>query len=76
MATSGSFNTSKVENFYFTFSWSRTGYNSEKNETYINYSLVAHNTPGYYRTVYLKELWVGGQRVFYQSEGGPSEGYL
>ena len=45
MATSGSFNTSAVGNFYFTFKWERTGYDSSKNEHYIKYSLVAHNTP-------------------------------
>ena len=36
MATSGSFNTSTVGNFYFTFDWYRTGYNSSNNEHYIH----------------------------------------
>lgn len=67
MATSGSFNTNSVGNFYFTFEWSRTGYNSSRNEHYISYTLKAHNSPGYYRTVYLKELWVAGTRVFYEA---------
>ena len=60
MATSGSFNTSKVGEFYFTCSWSRTSYDSVKNEHNIKYSVVAHNTPGYYRTVYLKKLVING----------------
>ena len=67
MATSGSFNTSSVGNFYFTFEWYRSGYNSSRNEHYIHYTLTAHNRPGYYRTVYLKELWVAGSRVLYEA---------
>lgn len=67
MATSGSFNTGSVGNFYFTFDWYRTGYNSSRNEHYIHYTLTAHNRPGYYRTVYLKELWVAGTRVLYEA---------
>lgn len=73
MATSGSFNTGSVGNFYFTFEWYRTGYNSSRNEHYIHYTLTAHNTPGYYRTVYLKELWVAGNRVLYE-EGTSGNG--
>lgn len=73
MATSGSFNTSSVGNFYFTFSWSRTGYSSEANKHYIHYELVAHNTPGNYRTVWLKNLYVAGNQVFYES-GSSSNG--
>ncbi len=73
MATSGSFNTSSVGNFYFTFSWSRTGYSSEANEHYIYYELVAHNTAGSYRTVWLKNLYVAGNQVFYES-GSSSNG--
>lgn len=73
MATSGSFSTSYVGNFYFTFEWYRTGYNSTANENYIHYTLYAHNTPGNYRTVYLKSLYVNGSRVFY-AEGASSSG--
>lgn len=73
MATSGSFSTSSVGNFYFTFSWSRTGYSSSANEHYIYYELVAHNTAGSYRTVYLKNLYVAGSQVFY-TEGASSSG--
>ena len=67
MAISGSFNTSSVGSFYFTFSWSRTGYSSTANEHYIYYELIAHNTPGNYRTVYLKNLYVDGKQVFYNA---------
>ena len=73
MATSGSFNTSKVDNFYFTFSWSRTGYSSSANEHYIYYEVVAHNTAGKYRTVYLKNLWINGSQKFY-TEGTSGNG--
>lgn len=45
MATSGSFSTGTVGSFYFTYAWSRTGYDSTRNEHYIYYELVAHNTP-------------------------------
>lgn len=64
MATSGSFNTGSVGSFYFTFEWSRTGYDSTKNEHYISYTLKAHNTAGKYRTVYAKKLVVNGTTVF------------
>lgn len=70
MATSGSFNTNTVGSFYFTFYWERTGYDSAKNETYINYSVTAHNTPGNYRTVYLKEIWINGS--CYLADAGAS----
>lgn len=56
MATSGSFNTNAIGNFYATVSWYRTGYSSENNEHYINYSVVAHNTPGNYRSVWDRKL--------------------
>ena len=69
MATSGSFNTSAVGNFYFTFEWYRTGYNSSANEHYIHWTLYAHNTPGSYRTVYLKNLWVHGSQMLIESTG-------
>ena len=71
MATSGSFNTSAVGNFYFTFKWSRTGYNSSTNEHYIQWRLYAHNTPGSYRTVYLRNLYVAGKQVYFR-EGNSS----
>ena len=70
MATSGSFNTGSVGNFYFTFEWSRTGYDSTKNEHYISYTLKAHNTAGKYRTVYAKKLVINGTTVF--EEAGTS----
>jgi len=73
MATSGSFSTSYVGNFYFTFEWYRTGYNSSANENYIHYTLYAHNTAGNYRTVYLKNLYVNGSQVFYTA-GASSSG--
>lgn len=69
MATSGSFSTGYVGNFYFTYEWYRAGYNSSLNEHYIHYTVYAHNTPGNYRTVYLKNLWVNGSQKFYE-EGG------
>ena len=56
MAVKGSFNTDKVGDFYFTVSWNRSGYSAAKNEHYIDYSVVAHNAAGKYRTVYLKKL--------------------
>ena len=67
MATSGSFDTNVIGSFYFTFEWSRTGYDSTKNEQYIYYRLYAHNTAGKYRTVYLKNLYVNGSQVYYQA---------
>jgi hypothetical protein len=73
MATSGSFNTSSVGNFYFTFAWSKKGHSSEKNEHYIYYEVIAHNTAGNYRTVYLKNLWINGEQKFYES-GSQSNG--
>lgn len=69
MAVNGYFNTSYVGNFYFTFEWERTGYSSELNEHYIYYKLTAHNTSGSYRTVYLKDLYVDGQQVYYDDTG-------
>ena len=69
MATSGSFNTSSVGNFYFTVSWERTGYSTPNNQHYIHYSVVAHNTPGNYRTVYVKSLVINGSSAYYHSSG-------
>lgn len=63
MATSGSFNTSSVGNFYFTVSWERTGYSSSNNTHTIKYSVVAHNTPGNYRSVYHREINVNGEKI-------------
>lgn len=71
MATSGSFNTSVVGSFYFTFEWNRTGYSSSANEHYIHYKLTAHNTPGSYRTVYLRKLKINSDTV-YEREGSSS----
>lgn len=67
MATSGSFNTNKVGDFYCTVSWSRTGYNATKNEHYISYKVVAHNAAGKYRSVYTKELTINNTRVYYNT---------
>lgn len=69
MATSGYFNTGYVGSFYFTFEWYRTGYSSSANEHYIHYTVTAHNTPGNYRTVYLKSLWVNGSQRMYEESG-------
>ena len=69
MATSGSFNSNTVGSFYVTVSWNRTGYNATKNEHYINYSVVAHNTAGKYRTVYIKELTINGNKVYNAPSG-------
>ena len=67
MSVNGYFNTSYVGNFYFTFEWSRTGYDSTRNEHYISYTLTAHNSSGSYRTVYLKNLIVNGVQVYYNT---------
>ena len=69
MATSGSINTGSVGSFYFSFEWYRTGYNSSLNEHYIHYSVTAHNSPGSYRTVYLKDLWIFGAQRYYDTSG-------
>lgn len=69
MATQGSFNTNNVGNFYFTVEWNRTGYSSANNEHYIAYTVTAHNTQGYYRTVYLKSLTINGISKFYNTTG-------
>lgn len=63
MATSGSFNSSYVGNFYATISWWRTGYSATNNEHYISWSVVAHNTAGSYRTVYGRTLTINGSSV-------------
>ncbi|MBQ2884979.1 MAG: hypothetical protein IJE43_14610 [Alphaproteobacteria bacterium] len=62
MATNGSFNSTYVGNFYATISWSKT-HNAEKNEHYISWKIVAHNTPGSYRTVYARSLTINGSSV-------------
>ena len=67
MATSGSFNTNKVGDFYCTVSWNRTGYDATKNEHYISYSVIAHNAAGKYRSVYTKELTINNNRVYYNT---------
>lgn len=64
MATSGSFNTNVIGIFYFTVAWNRTGYSSSENKHYIHYSVTAHNSPGYYRTVYAKKLVINGSTVY------------
>lgn len=68
MATSGNFSTGAVGNFYFTFEWWRTGYDSSKNEHYIHGVVKTHNTPGSYRTVYDRNLYINGGLI--RSEGG------
>jgi hypothetical protein len=67
MATSGSFNTNSIGAFYFTVAWNRTGYSSTENKHYIHYSVTAHNTAGYYRTVYAKKLTINGSTVYEQA---------
>lgn len=69
MATSGSFNTDSVGNFYFSFEWTRTGYNSNRNEHYIYYVVKTHNTAGSYRTVYARNLYINGGLVYSESSG-------
>lgn len=69
MATSGSFSTSGVGNFYFTFEWVRTGYNSSANQHYIYAAIRTHNTPGSYRTVYDRNLYINGN-LFWSDSGG------
>lgn len=69
MATSGSFSTSAVGNFYFTFEWRRTGYDSSRNEHYIHAVIKTHNTPGSYRTVYDRNLYINGN-LFWSDGGG------
>lgn len=69
MATSGYFDTGWVGNFYFTFEWYRTGYNSSANEHYIHYTVYAHNSAGSYRTVYLRNLWIAGTQRYYEDGG-------
>lgn len=69
MATSGSINTGSVGSFYFTFDWYRTGYSSSLNEHYIHYTVTAHNSPGSYRTIYLKDLWIAGVQRYYEAGG-------
>lgn len=64
MATRGSFDTSSVGNFYFSFEWERTGYNSSANEHYIHYKVTAHNSSGSYRTVYLRHLEINGSEIY------------
>lgn len=71
MATSGSFSTSSVGNFYFTFEWWRTGYDSNRNEHYIHYVIKTHNTPGSYRTVYDRNLYINGGLIYSDSGGVP-----
>lgn len=70
--TSGSFDTSLVGNFYVTFSWSRSSYNEDTGSTTISYSVTAHNAAGKYRSVYGKEVWINGNRVFYADNAGGS----
>lgn len=71
MATSGSFSTNSIGSFYFTFEWVRTGYDSSRNEHYIYYVVKTHNTPGSYRTVYDRKLYVNGGLI-YSASGGVS----
>lgn len=66
MATSGSFNTSSVSNFYWTFEWYRKSYSSEKSTSLIHYKVTAHNTGGSYRSVWEKNVKIAGESVFEQ----------
>lgn len=79
MATSGSFSTNYVGNFYLTFAWSRTGYSSTANEHYIYYEVVAHNTPGNYRSIYDRKLTINGSNyldVYTSSGTAYYDGYI
>lgn len=58
MATSGSFDTNKVGNFYCTVSWSRVDYSSSENKHKIYYKVVAHNSSGSYRSLYDRKLTI------------------
>lgn len=71
MAVNGSFNTSYLGNFYCTGSWERVDTDVAGNRHKIKYKVVAHNTPGYYRTVYQKTLIINGSTV-YHVEGSSS----
>ena len=73
MATSDSFNTNAVGNFYCTISWARTGYSSELNEHYIYYEVIAHNTSGNYRRLYDRKLIINGTAYLdiYTTTGTP-----
>ena len=60
MATSGSYNTGSVGNFYLTVSWTRTGTDPATYSHYIYYEVVAHNTQGNYRSIYDRYLSING----------------
>ena len=68
MATSGSFNTDSANSFYMSFEWTRTGYDSVRNEHYIHYVIKTHNTPGYYRTVYERNLSINNNLIYSDDE--------
>ena len=65
MATSGSFDTNKVGNFYFTVYWERTGYSSANNTHDIYYKATAHNTPGKWRHIYDCEFIINDSETVY-----------
>ena len=71
MATSGSFTTNAVGNFYITFEWVRTSYDITANTNTIYYKFTAHNTPGNYRTVYNMDGFVNGAKVIDTTSGIP-----
>ena len=60
MATSGSYSTNSVGSFYLTVSWTRTGTDPATYSHYIYYEVVAHNTPGNYRSIYDRYLSING----------------
>jgi len=63
MATSGSFNTNTIGDFYLKFSWRRTSTSTSNNTSTISWELTAHNAAGLYRTVYNRSLTVDGANV-------------
>lgn len=71
MATSGSFSTNAVGNFYITFEWTRTSYDVTANTNTVYYKFTAHNTAGSYRTVYNMDGYVNGAKVIDTTSGIP-----
>lgn len=65
MATSGSFDTDKVGNFYVTVYWERTGYSSANNTHDIYYKATAHNTSGNWRSIYDCEFVINNSETVY-----------
>lgn len=71
MATSGSFNTDSIGAFFCSVEWWRTGSSSERNEHYIHAKIKTHNTPGSYRTVYDRNLYLNSNLIWSDSGSIP-----